>query len=662
MRKFVPLMGLIYLAFLSAATALAQPVVELHGPMEADQLQGYVAALRDPTRNLTLEDVKSAEAEAQWQRVDAPSADFGYTKDVIWLRVELKNEYPAVSEWRLHVRENFFQGFAVYLDSPEGTELLEELTPSSPFSDRDIAYPELVVPVPLPPGTAATVFIRYWSGGSSEVSLAIRTPESFALLAERKTAKNFIYYGMMLFLVLVSTAAFAGTRQFIFAAYASYAICGLLYIMHADGNTFRYLWPNAPLFNGYASVLLGSGIILFGGNFARHFLQTYLFHPVLEKTLLTMMGATLVAVAATLVVDTQVIKKLLVLMSLISMLLYFVCGLVVARTRFTEVRFYVLAWGGAVVSAGIMTARHWLGVEISEEVQFDSIRVVLVLDAALMGFAILDRFNQMKRNREEALQMSLSEARRNLSLSGRLQDLEQRYALAVELTRSKERKLADAVHDLRQPLHALRLNVRNLVRDGDAASADRRPADIEETFSYLEALVNRELASASGPGGVEVYLEDGGEDAPEGENVRLDQVLDALRDMFAEEARSKGLDLRIVNSTAQTSLPPLAVMRLATNLVSNAIKYTQSGKILVGLRNRPGGPRLEVHDTGAGLSESDLQTALGRNVRLDGAEMADGSGLGLSIVGGIVKDHKLDFGLLPRSGGTSLYVALPPAD
>ncbi|WP_417605400.1 sensor histidine kinase [Primorskyibacter flagellatus] len=664
MRKRVPLTGLIFVALCWAAAALAQPVAELHGPLAATQLQGHIMALRDPSRNLSLDDVSAPERADDWQAVSGPSADFGYTKDAIWLRVLLRNENAAVPEWRLHVRENFFQGFRVYLAGAQGTQVLEELHPTSPFSDREIAYPELVVPLPLPFGEPVAVYIRYWSGGSSEAAFAIRTPESFAVLAEHKTAKNFIYYGMMLFLVLAATAAFAVTRQFIFAAYAGYATCGLLFIMHADGNTFRYLWPNAPLFNGYASVLLGSGIILFGGNFARHFLQTFLYHPMLERIILTMMGVTLLVVGATLFADTQTVKKLLVLLSLISMLLYFASGLAVARTRFAEVRFYVLAWGGAVVSAGIMTARHWLGIEISEEVQFDSIRVVLVLDAALMGFAILDRFNQMKRNREEALEMSLSEARRSLSLSGRLQELEQRYALAVELTRSKERKLADAVHDLRQPIHALRLNVQALLPGEDAARTKPRPVDIEETFDYLEALVNRELASASGPGGVDVYLDNDAATDTNGhpaENVRLDQVLDALRDMFAAEARDKGLDLRVVDSTAQTALPPLALMRLATNLVSNAIKYTATGTVLVGLRRSGDSHRLEVHDTGPGLTEVDLQTALGRNIRLAGAETAQGSGLGLSIVAGIAREYGLTFGLLPRRGGTSVYVNLPPA-
>ena len=148
-----------------------------------------------------------------------------------------------------------------------------------------------------------------------------------------------------------------------------------------------------PYFNSNASIVLGSGIILCGAVYAMLFLQTRRYHPLLDKSLGAVVLVTLGMLLASAFLngqENQQIKKVLVLVAFAAILLFVLSGLVAARTRFKQVRFYVIAWTGAVISSAIMTARHWPGIEISEEVQFNSMRIVMVLDAALMGLAIWD--------------------------------------------------------------------------------------------------------------------------------------------------------------------------------------------------------------------------------------------------------------------------------
>jgi len=161
---------------------------------------------------------------------------------------------------------------------------------------------------------------------------------------------------MMLFLVLSAALACAITRRGVLAAYSAYALSGLLFLMHADGNAVQYLWPEFPVFNACASVLVGARSILFGASFARQFLQTAINHPVIDKLLLALMVLTIGMVAATSVIDARPVKKALVLLAPISILLFTFAGLNAARTRFREVRLYILAWGGAVVSSAITTS------------------------------------------------------------------------------------------------------------------------------------------------------------------------------------------------------------------------------------------------------------------------------------------------------------------
>ncbi|MEM7212643.1 MAG: sensor histidine kinase [Pseudomonadota bacterium] len=629
--------------------AAAAPL-ELRGTIEPTDTVGYVEAWHDPSNAATIADV----ASMPFERIAARSVDFGYTKGTIWLRLRLRNAMAAGSGWRLHFRENFFTQIQVHVAKPGAPPVLvERQGPETRFAERQFSYPDVVIPLDLPPGKDATVYVAYQSSGSSETSFSLRTADDFAMLAATRIAKNFAYYGMMLFLAIAATVAFLVTRLGVFAGYCAYAVAGFMFLMHADGNAFRYLWPEWPAFNAYASVLTGWGVIFAGSNFARQFLQTRQYHRVFDAMLLAAMIIACAMVLATVAADTQMIKKYMVLLAFISILLFTLAGLNAARTRFREVRFYVLAWTGALISSGIMMARHWLGIDISEEVQFDSMRIVTIFDAAFMGLAILDRFNQLKRARQQALESSLTAAQRSLDLSRRLQELEERYSVANELAETRGRRLTDTAHDLRQPLHALRLNVQALVENPSGGGL--KATEVEETFTYLETLVTEEL-NAQTRSSVR----------PRSQPAAVSQVsavLTRIEEMFEADAREKGLELRVVSSGQRVALPMLDLMRISGNLVSNAVKYSDAGKILVGARRRSDCIRLEVHDAGAGMSLTEFQQAMARGERLTReAGAIEGYGLGLNIVSELAAKHGLKTGLLPRpSGGTSVYVELPRA-
>jgi signal transduction histidine kinase len=113
----------------------------------------------------------------------------------------------------------------------------------------------------------------------------------------------------------------------------------------------------------------------------------------------------------------------------------------------------------------------------------------------------------------------------------------------------------------------------------------------------------------------------------------LHAVLRGIADMFASEATEKGLDLKLVLAAPDAKVSTYPLMRIVSNLVSNAIKYTREGRVVIALRRNGSGHRIEVHDTGPGLSGASFEQALVRNQRLDrDLDVAEGSGLGLSVV------------------------------
>ena len=103
-----------------------------------------------------------------------------------------------------------------------------------------------------------------------------------------------------------------------------------------------------------------------------------------------------------------------------------------------------------------MNLRHFTDSAIGQHVELDSIRIAILVDAIMMGLGVADRYSQQQKERRKADARSLTQARQNLQLTDRLHDLEEQYKLATELVQTRDAELKNTVHDLRQPLHALR--------------------------------------------------------------------------------------------------------------------------------------------------------------------------------------------------------------
>jgi Na+/proline symporter/CheY-like chemotaxis protein len=195
---------------------------------------------------------------------------------------------------------------------------------------------------------------------------------------------------------------------------------------------------------------------------------------------------------------------------------------------------------------------------------------------------------------------------------------------AEEANASKTRFLAAASHDILQPLNAARLYAASLVeRDknaGDSVLADNVDASLDAVEEILNALL-------------EISRLDTNSLKPDWTVIRLDDIFKQLQRDFGPVAAKKGLKLIFVPTSLAVRSDKRMLKRMVQNLVSNAIKYTVSGKILVGVRRRNGRVKLEVWDTGQGVPASQHKLIFQEFQRLDqGAKIAPGLGLGLSIV------------------------------
>jgi Na+/proline symporter/nitrogen-specific signal transduction histidine kinase len=217
-------------------------------------------------------------------------------------------------------------------------------------------------------------------------------------------------------------------------------------------------------------------------------------------------------------------------------------------------------------------------------------------------------------------------------------------AEAEEANISKTRFVAAASHDILQPLNAARLYVTSLLERQGKGEDGRLIENVDASLDAVEEIFSALL---------DISRLDTGVMRPEFVSFRIDELLRQLEVEFAPLAREKGLELKFMPCSLAIRSDRRLLRRVLQNLVSNAIKYTPKGHVLVGCRRRGGALRIDVYDTGLGIPSSKRRVIFREFQRLDeGAKVARGLGLGLSIVEriGRVLDHKVDLRSAPRRG------------
>ncbi|MGZ8259347.1 MAG: sensor histidine kinase, partial [Caldimonas sp.] len=201
-------------------------------------------------------------------------------------------------------------------------------------------------------------------------------------------------------------------------------------------------------------------------------------------------------------------------------------------------------------------------------------------------------------------------------------------AEAEVANRAKTQFFAAASHDLRQPLHAMGLFAEALRSRSHDPEVARLVHSINESVDALEGLFSELLdITRIDSGGVEVRPVD----------FELADVFRKVRLHFEPAAFEKGLELRIRGGRRAAFADPLLVERIVRNLVSNAIRYTSDGSVLVSCRQRGERLLLQVWDTGPGIRADQRARVFEEFYQVpgtapSGAEQKKGLGLGLAIV------------------------------
>lgn len=646
------------------ATLAVADTVELKRGDFAHALAADTRYLEDSDHTLNIENILESSRAAAFKPVTTSLVDFGFNRSRFWLRTPIRNATPEKGTWKLAVEFPYIEFLRVYLLREGGqAETLLSYDEASLFELRGQNYRYFAPDVTLAPGEAAEIVIAYSSKQATQLPLSIETPEHFLERIRKEDLLNWSLIVLLIGMTIVSTVYLMALGFTTAIYYGIYVLLSALYLFHTDGYAFQYLWPGWPIWNSVAVAPIGLAMVASGSLFARSYVDAPVHFPKLNRLLLGSVGivATLMLLSPWFI-QNQLYKTGSLLFIIVCAVLYFAAGVLALRRGQAGAAFFVAA-SVAIISTILFGIYGYLNPgEFNQDIAGLYGRYALFFEGIAFSLAIYLHIQAMRRDHELALEREIEATQEKLAVSEALLEARKNHEKAMAIAEARRERLATTAHDIKQPLTSLRMSLMRLKEDDEQAAAQ-----ISSSFDYLDELVRTNLEETTPAAARENSEETLGGDphdtvearAGEEEDFPVMVVLTNVAAMFRDEARAKGLELTLVPSSTVVKAQPIALMRIVSNLVSNAIKYSGEGGVLVGCRRDGGSLRIEIHDTGPGMTQEEVERVLKPYER---GNTPGGTGLGLAVVSELAAHYGMTFDMSSRPGhGTVARLSLPLA-
>jgi len=391
------------LLWLAAAGAWAQegaPIVL--GDAGRHDLGPGVRFLEDPTQRLTLEEVLHPAQQARFRPVrdNGPSANFGLSRSAIWLRVELQAPPGSDPDWLLELAYPALDRLELFSPGAAGWQR-QVGGDTQPFARRPVPHRNHVFPVAVAPQGTTVLYLRLTSDGVIAAPLRLWRAQALWHADQAAYAVLSLYFGLLVGLLLYNLLLFVSVRDGAYLIYVLFVTAMGLGQAALTGLGSQFLWPEQLWWNGVAPHVGASLAGVFGLLFARRFLDSRNGMPRIDRLLLAMATLWMLTFVAAVALPYVVSSLMLMVLAPPGVALVLVSGVLAVRRGHGGAKHYVAAW--AVLLVGVTGLfLHNAGLVPSTVLTSQSLLIGSALEMVLLSFALADRINVARRQREQA--------------------------------------------------------------------------------------------------------------------------------------------------------------------------------------------------------------------------------------------------------------------
>jgi signal transduction histidine kinase/CheY-like chemotaxis protein len=537
-------------------------------------LTKYFAVLEDKSTSVTFAEVQSPKFAARFKSGNsaAEALSFGYTRSAYWLKLELRNDSNLSAYRMLEISEPGLTDVQFHQTQKDGPYQAIATGREKPFSWRPYKNRFYVLPLLFAPNTAQTIYVRVQSVGPISVPAKLWESQAFYAHERSDYSSQAWYFGMAMAMAFFNLLLFIALRERIYLLYVSFVTSMALTLFIQTGLDKEYFWNDAPFWSNIATNVGYSLTLATLLMFMRKMLNTRVNIPRLDRVLRIFIGLFLLSPIIFAISLETVIQPTAILYG-IAALLILVSGIFCVFKRQRSAYFFVVAFAMLCLAA-IVTVLRALGLVPTNLLTVNALQFGSILEMLLLAFALADRFNVLRREKEKAQDEAL-QAQQLLvnSLKSSERVLEERVERrTVELAKNNQklehamRSLEDveriARHDLKTPLVSI-VAAPNLLRAGREMDARE-----EVVLSMIERAARRALNMINMS--LDLYQMETGNYVFEATSVDLTALVLSVVQDLAGHAESKLVRVQV--SGQQPHIWVEAEDALCYSIVANILK------------------------------------------------------------------------------------------
>ena len=641
LRYFIScLTGVVLALFFASLTHATEPLV-LEPELEQSALGLYSDIFEDPSRELSLDDVLTPKISKQFIPGTSENPNFGLTKSAYWLRLKIRNPQAHPLRMKLLLQPHY-QTLAVYTITANG-QRTTQLKDLDDLVDRKLSRRKLIISaIDFAPLETLTVYIRITNTLPLYASLSLWQDEALQDYFQTEAYFLGIAWGILLLIIGVNLLLFLFTRELRYFYYVLFIGGFLLFRMYVNLWGTIYLSPVSGWNNYIITVLIlismNAGIL--------YLLKMFNISekaPQMNNVAKVRMSLNILFLVFPYFIGIQWTFKIIMLTNII--LFYFMWVLIPLNWKEGKLssRISVMAVG-IFYSFAIIQILRVLGVFPNNLLTTYAIEIGLIFQS-LFHFASMDALVREEfKEKELAQQQALRTLRR-----------------ADEM---KDQLLANTSHELRTPLHGM-IGLMDMILSSTTEKLTRKTKRqlqlVAENARRLNDMVGKLLDLAALQGHrVKINME----------SVILHTLVEAVLNLSQALVGKKPILLqkKIPQNLPPVSADPNSLKQILLNLIANALKYTDSGKVTISAHLLKNKVRIEVADSGVGISQDQLENIFESFRRGESPKIREqeGLGLGLSICQELLKAHgsHLEVRSVPQEGSVfsfDLPVSTAPA-
>lgn len=355
---------------------------------------------------------------------NAEDLNFGYTQHPVWLRTQVHNDSPKPQRWLVQFEYPFLDYVTLYTLRSQGSDV-QRSGNAVPVEQRARAQRQAVFPVDLAPHETLTLYTHVAASGSKMLSYNLITPKAFYAQNDRHNFWLATYFGMLLALGLYNLLLFLGLKERVFLHYSLFVAGFGMGILSFNGIGTLMFWS----FLGENTARLVALGFTFASTmatlFAQSFLNTKTYCPRWHHILSTFRSYCWLTVIASLLLPISLALHLMDITGFMAAFLLLLCGSHCSLRRVPSARLFVLAWSLFLLGAGVFALRN-LGILPANFITLHGIQIGSALEMLLLSFALASRFNELKRQKEQAQTAMVAALKKQEAL------LEQKVAARTE--------------------------------------------------------------------------------------------------------------------------------------------------------------------------------------------------------------------------------------